>query len=69
MAYIPGLQLRCDPDDELLGIDETEIGQFPYDYVSLQKEIPIPVIGAAGDDGCGAEEGQDAFEMHPPAAT
>jgi len=39
MEHIPGLNLRCDPLPETLGIDIAEIGEFAYDYVALNTEI------------------------------
>lgn len=35
MHYIPGLRLRCSDDAEIIGIDDTEMGEFAYDYVGL----------------------------------
>ncbi|KAL4068504.1 ammonium transporter AmtB-like domain-containing protein [Scleroderma yunnanense] len=41
MHYIPGLRLRCDEETEILGVDDAEMGEFAYDYVGLESEIPI----------------------------
>jgi len=40
MHFIPGLRLRCDEDTEILGVDDAEMGEFAYDYVGLESEIP-----------------------------
>lgn len=56
MHYIPGLRLRCDEETEIIGVDDAEMGEFAYDYVGLDTEIPIRgeyngnsgVIGATG---------------------
>ena len=37
--WIPGLKLRASVDEELLGMDETEIGEFAYDYVELTRDV------------------------------
>ncbi|TFY56916.1 hypothetical protein EVJ58_g7346 [Rhodofomes roseus] len=35
MHFIPGLRLRASEEAEILGIDDTEMGEFAYDYVGL----------------------------------
>jgi ammonium transporter, Amt family len=40
MHYIPGLRLRLlAPEAEIIGIDDTEMGEFAYDYVGLNTEL------------------------------
>jgi Amt family ammonium transporter len=39
MHYIPGLRLRASEEDEILGIDDAEMGEFAYDYVGIESEI------------------------------
>ena len=41
MHYFPGgfLRLRCDEESEIIGIDDAEMGEFAYDYVSLEAEL------------------------------
>ncbi|KAI5994898.1 ammonium transporter AmtB-like domain-containing protein [Pisolithus orientalis] len=41
MHYVPGLRLRCDEETEIIGVDDAEMGEFAYDYVGLDTEIPI----------------------------
>lgn len=50
MHYIPGLTLRVTEEDEIVGIDDTEMGELAYDYVGLEQEInPLHMaIGAGG---------------------
>jgi len=50
MHYIPGLTLRVSEEDEILGIDDTEMGELAYDYVGIEQEIqPLHMgMGAAG---------------------
>ena len=35
MHYTPGLRLRVDEEVESLGIDESDMGEFAYDYIGL----------------------------------
>ncbi|KAJ8519248.1 hypothetical protein ONZ45_g3797 [Pleurotus djamor] len=39
MHYIPGLRLRVDEETEIVGIDDSENGEFAYDYVSQELEL------------------------------
>ncbi|KAI5297158.1 hypothetical protein KEM55_005065, partial [Ascosphaera atra] len=42
---IPGLELRAREEDEILGIDDAEIGEFAYDYVEVRRDIPSSFNG------------------------
>lgn len=35
---IPGLHLRVSEEEELLGMDETALGEFAYDYVEVRRD-------------------------------
>lgn len=48
LNYIPGMRLRLTEEDEILGADEGEVGEFAYDYVELTRDI---VTGVTVDDG------------------
>lgn len=39
MHFIPGLRLRVDEDTETIGIDDTQMGEFSYDYVDLDPDL------------------------------
>jgi Amt family ammonium transporter len=39
LNFIPGLQLRASEQEEIMGMDETEIGEFAYDYVELSRDV------------------------------
>jgi len=41
MHFIPFMRLRTDEDSELIGIDETQMGEYAYDYVGLDSEVPL----------------------------
>jgi ammonium transporter, Amt family len=34
---IPGLKIRVSAEEEDLGIDDGQLGEFAYDYVELQR--------------------------------
>ncbi|KAE8158233.1 ammonium transporter AmtB-like domain-containing protein [Aspergillus tamarii] len=36
---IPGLSLRAPEEDEIMGIDDAEIGEFAYDYVEITRDV------------------------------
>ncbi|KAH7414064.1 ammonium transporter AmtB-like domain-containing protein [Phaeosphaeria sp. MPI-PUGE-AT-0046c] len=40
--FIPALRLRATEEEEALGIDDVEIGEFAYDYVELTREVKMP---------------------------
>jgi Amt family ammonium transporter len=48
MNFIPGLSLRSTEEDEIMGIDDAEIGEFAYDYVEITRDVigtsdsPVP---------------------------
>ncbi|KAI1273881.1 ammonium transporter [Xylaria sp. FL0933] len=45
MNLIPGLSLRVKPEEEDIGIDDIQLGEFAYDYVELQRhtsDIMVP---------------------------
>ncbi|OKL60033.1 Ammonium transporter 1 [Talaromyces atroroseus] len=44
--FIPGLSLRSPEEDEIMGIDDAEIGEFAYDYVEITRDV----IGASDGD-------------------
>lgn len=39
MHFIPGCSMRCSEETEILGIDDAEMGEFAYDYVSMLVEL------------------------------
>jgi Amt family ammonium transporter len=41
MHFIPFLRLRVDENSEVIGLDESQMGEFAYDYVGLDSEVPL----------------------------
>ena len=37
--WLPSLKLRASPEEEEMGIDDAEIGEFAYDYVELVRDV------------------------------
>ena len=54
MKYIPGLHLRVKEEDEALGIDETQLGEFAYDYVEILRDVNP---GASSDSSSDVDKG------------
>jgi len=42
MHFTPFCRLRADETSELIGIDEAQMGEYAYDYVGLDSEVPLP---------------------------
>ncbi|KAF1817524.1 ammonium transporter [Eremomyces bilateralis CBS 781.70] len=40
--FIPVLRLRASDEEEIMGIDDAEIGEFAYDYVEIAREVKSP---------------------------
>lgn len=36
---VPGLSLRATPEEEELGMDDCQLGEFAYDYVELTRHV------------------------------
>jgi len=39
MNLIPGLSLRVSPEEEELGLDDAQLGEFSYDYVEITRQV------------------------------
>jgi len=51
MHFIPFTRLRADEASELIGIDETQMGEYAYDYVGLDSEVPLNDTGSITGGG------------------
>jgi Amt family ammonium transporter len=54
MNLVPGLSLRASEEDENLGMDDAQLGEFAYDYVELRREFSDVIIGEEGPEANGA---------------
>jgi Amt family ammonium transporter len=52
MNLVPGLSLRMTEEEEALGTDDAELGEFAYDYVELRRETSDMIVGEE-DNGSG----------------
>jgi ammonium transporter, Amt family len=45
MNFIPGLSLRVSAEEEELGLDDAQLGEFAYDYVELARHPADAIQG------------------------
>jgi ammonium transporter, Amt family len=61
LNLIPGFHLRASEQEEIMGMDETEVGEFAYDYVELSRDVVNGVeeqeMMPMGDDPSESETG------------
>jgi len=60
--WMPVFKLRASEEEEVLGIDDVEIGEFAYDYVELSREVKNPDDIDMGSRGSNA--GHDEMKSH-----
>jgi ammonium transporter, Amt family len=61
MNLIPGLSLRVSAEEEELGLDDVQLGEFAYDYVELTRQVDDilpeePVAGTSVKSSDGGEK-------------
>ena len=67
MNLIPGLSLRVTPEEEELGLDDGQLGEFSYDYVEITRQVS----SLTADDGHyapGSTPGSEHGEKGAPIA-
>ncbi|ROT34500.1 ammonium transporter 1 [Sodiomyces alkalinus F11] len=45
LNLIPGLSLRVSPEEEELGLDDVQCGEFAYDYVEVRRHVSDVITG------------------------
>jgi ammonium transporter, Amt family len=50
MNLIPGLSLRASAEEEEMGLDDTQLGEFAYDYVELRRDAGAVIMGEGKDE-------------------
>jgi len=45
MNLVPGLSLRASEEEEMMGLDESQLGEFAYDYVELRRDFADVIVG------------------------
>ncbi|KAK3901345.1 ammonium transporter AmtB-like domain-containing protein [Staphylotrichum tortipilum] len=48
MNLVPGLSLRVSAEEEEIGLDDGELGEFAYDYVEITRAIDGALTGMSG---------------------
>ncbi|KAI0536148.1 ammonium transporter [Xylaria digitata] len=57
MNLIPGLSLRVKPEEEEIGIDDIQLGEFAYDYVELQRHTSDIIPTHSDHERTGSSKG------------
>lgn len=60
--FLPVFKLRASEEEEILGIDDVEIGEFAYDYVELTRDVKLP-----DDDDVDEGMSTHSLDHHPSA--
>ena len=49
MNLVPGLSLRASAEEEDIGLDDAQLGEFAYDYVEISRHIDdmLPTMGSS----------------------
>jgi Amt family ammonium transporter len=45
MNLVPGLSLRASAEEEEVGLDDAQLGEFAYDYVELRRDAAAIIVG------------------------
>jgi Amt family ammonium transporter len=48
MNLVPGLSLRVSAEEEEMGLDDGELGEFAYDYVEIKRHVDGSLTGGSG---------------------
>jgi Amt family ammonium transporter len=59
LNLIPGLSLRVSEEEEELGLDDSQLGEFAYDYVELRRETSGVIVG---EHSAGSSKGSGDLE-------
>ncbi len=58
MNLIPGLSLRVSAEEEELGLDDVQLGEFAYDYVELARSAAEAFQGEVPASSQGSMKGE-----------
>ncbi|KFH42470.1 Ammonium transporter-like protein [Hapsidospora chrysogenum ATCC 11550] len=67
LNLVPGLSLRASPEEEELGMDDVQLGEFAYDYVELTRHLSDTVSIATTE--LAAVNGSAGSEKGAPSVT
>ncbi|KAJ2999370.1 hypothetical protein NUW58_g4 [Xylaria curta] len=57
LNLIPGLSLRVSPEEEDIGIDDIQLGEFAYDYVELQRHTSDIIVAQSDHERASSSKG------------
>lgn len=60
MNLIPGLSLRASAEEEEMGLDDAQLGEFAYDYVELRRDAAAIIVGEEKGLDFGASDREGA---------
>ncbi|KAI1746067.1 ammonium transporter [Xylaria scruposa] len=69
LNLIPGLSLRVAPEEEDIGIDDIQLGEFAYDYVELQRHTSDIITAHSNSDHERASSSKGSVPEKSPEAT
>lgn len=70
MNLVPGLSLRVSAEEEEMGLDDSQMGEFAYDYVELSRHVN-ELLGSPSDEevaGAGAGSASSRPSSSPHAS-
>lgn len=65
MNLVPGLSLRVSAEEEEMGLDDSQMGEFAYDYVELSRHVN-ELLGSPTDEPSSA---RGSLKGHPVEST
>lgn len=66
MNLVPGLSLRVSAEEEEMGLDDSQMGEFAYDYVELSRHVN-ELLGSPTDEPPSSARG--SLKGHPVEST
>lgn len=51
MNLVLGLSLRVSAEEEEVSLDDSELGEFAYDYVEIARHVAGDITGYSGSPG------------------
>lgn len=66
MNFVPGLSLRVSAEEEEMGLDDSQMGEFAYDYVELSRHVN-ELLGSPSESQAPSTHG--SLKGHPVEST
>ena len=65
MNLVPGLSLRVSAEDEAIGCDDCQLGEFAYDYVEMTRHVSDSSSSSTLGSGSGSDHGIPTESFRP----